>query len=165
MKKLNFLFIFCVSIFLSSQIASANPEKIAIGKKVTMDYTTKINGKVVETTTGKKPVVFIFGDGTIIPGLAKKLEGLKAGDQKIIRLKPKEGYGDVIKEAIHEFPLSSFPKDSKFIKGGVIQATSADGQKVAGIVRDVHADKVVIDFNHPYAGKNLEIEVKIVSVQ
>jgi len=144
---------------------SAKMTKISIGKKVTMDYITKIDGQVVETTTGKQPIVFIMGDGQVIPGLAKKLEGLKKGDVKVIHLKPKEGFGEVIEEAVHEFPVASFPQGTQFVVGGMIQVQGPNDQPVAGIVKNLVEDKVTIDFNHPFAGKDLDIEIKIVNVE
>lgn len=165
--KRNYLLIGILFLTLTVFVndASAKMTKISIGKKVTMDYVTKIDGQVVETTTGKKPIVFIMGDGRIIPGLAKKLEGLKKGDVKVIHLKPKEGFGEVIADAIHEFSVASFPRGTEFVTGSMIQAQGPNDQPVTGIVRNLTDDKVTIDFNHPFAGKDLDIEVKIVNVE
>ena len=148
-----------------SHIAWAKAEKISLGKKVVMNYTTKINGQVIETTEKNGPVSFIVGDGKIVLGLVKKLEGLKKGDKKTITLTPEEGYGKVIKEAIKIFPRSVFAKDAVFTKGQIIQLRGADQQLVSGIIRDVNDEKVLIDFNHPYAGQTLQIDVEVVDVQ
>jgi FKBP-type peptidyl-prolyl cis-trans isomerase SlyD len=163
MKRINVL----TGIFLLSMVISAHavPIKIAVGKKVTMDYITKIDGQVVETTVGKKPLTFVAGDGQLLPALAKKLNGLKAGDTKVIKLSAKEGFGEVIKEAVHEFPTSAFPAGTKYVKGNLIQAQGPDGKQVAGTIVEANAEKVVVDFNHPFAGKSLDIEVKILSVE
>ncbi len=160
---LSFILMFTCIAFAKD--GSAKVTKISIGKKVTMDYITKINGQVVEATTGKSPIVFIMGDGKIIPGLAKKLEGLKKGDTKVIHLKAEDSFGKVIEEAIHEFPRASFPQDTKFVVGGLIQVKDPNDQPVTGIVKNLTEEMVTIDFNHPFAGKNIDIEVKIVNVE
>lgn len=166
MKRNYFLTgILCIALMVFVKDGSAKMIKISIGKKITMDYNIKINGQVVETTTGKQPIIFIMGDGKIIPGLVKKLEGLKKGDVKVIHLTPKEGFGEVIEGAVHEFPIASFPPETKFVVGGMIQVKGPNDQPIAGIVKGLAGDKVTIDFNHPFAGKDLDVEVKIVKVE
>lgn len=138
---------------------------IAAGKKVKFDYTLKVDGQVVETSEGATPIEFVQGEGKIIPGLATALEGMKVGDKKTVSIEPKDAYGDVIPEAIKEFPKTSFPADFPFSTGTVVQLQGPEGQAIPGVLGEIKDQTVMVDFNHPLAGKKLEFDVAIVEVQ
>jgi FKBP-type peptidyl-prolyl cis-trans isomerase 2 len=162
MNKLMALLFSALFILGWSHPALAKTQKIVSGKKVTIQYTTKINGQIVENPT--QPVTFVIGKGIIIPGFEKKLMGLKKGEEKLITLTPQEGYGLEIKEAIQTFPKASF-KDKVLTKGAIIQIKSSDNKTYPAVVNEVTDDKVVLNFNHPYAGKTLQIDVKVIDIQ
>jgi FKBP-type peptidyl-prolyl cis-trans isomerase SlpA len=162
MNKLKIMFYSALLVLALSSAAFAKGEKIGPGKTVTIQYTTKINGQIVENPA--KPVTFVIGNGSIIPGFEKKLTGLKKGDEKQITLTPQEGYGLEIKDAIQTFPKASF-KDTVLTKGAIIKVKSSDNKTYPAVVNDVTDDKVVLNFNHPYAGKTLQIDVKVVDIK
>ena len=163
-----FGFMFMVGI-LSAFVFVANTMgeemKIEKGKKVKFDYTLKVDGKLVETSEGKTPLAYTHGSQQIIPGLESQLEGLHIGDKKLVTVAPKDGYGEVSKDAFRDFPKTSFPKDMKPETGMVLELQGPDGQKVPATVWEIKEDKVVLNFNHPLAGKTLEFDVKIVSIE
>ncbi len=159
-----FAVLFAVVLFQASPAFSAKTV-IEKGKKVKFDYTLKVAGKVVDTSTGKKPLEYVDGDGRIIPGLAKALEGLKTGDKKIVTLKPEEAYGPVNPKAMMEIPKASFAKDFKFGVGTEISVTDPQKRTMKGTISKINKDSVIVDFNHPMAGKILVFDVKIVSVE
>ncbi len=138
---------------------------IAQGKKIKFDYKLTVDGQVVDSSEGKQPIEYVQGDGKIIPGLSKQLEGLKAGDEKTITVPAAEGYGDVDKGAVKEVPRSMLPKDTELAVGQVFEFQSEDGVRLPGIIKEIKDQMVLLDFNHPLAGKELKFEIKIVSVE
>jgi len=135
------------------------------GKKVQFDYTLKVDGEVVETSIGKTPLEYVHGEGTIIPGLSVALEGMDIGEEKTVIVEPEEAYGLVIEEAIKDVPKENFPDGFDFNIGTVIQLQDPDGNDFPGIVWELKDDRVVVNFNHPLAGKTLVFDVTIVSVE
>ena len=137
---------------------------VAAGKQVKMDYTLSVNNEEVETSVGKQPLEIIYGDHSIIPGLEKGIEGMKVGEEKVIAVEAKDAYGEVDPKAVKEFPKSSMPASPEPKVGMVLQAEAPDGENFPAVIKEIKEDKVVLDFNHPLAGKDLSFKVKIVDI-
>ncbi len=135
------------------------------GAKVSLEYTlSSEDGRVIESNKGKEPLPYISGQHQIIPGLEKALEGLKAGAEKKVTVKPEEAYGPVDPNALREVPKESVPADS--LKAGTtLFAKNAEGETFPVKVKEVKDKTVVIDMNHPLAGKTLVFDVKVLDVQ
>lgn len=134
------------------------------GKMVKVDYTLTVDGKEIETSIGKKPLEFVLGDKSIIPGLEKGLLGMRVGEEKLITVDPKDAYGEVDPRAFKEFPLSSMPKEMEPKPGMVLQAQAPDGESFPAVIKEIKGDKVELDFNHPMAGKQLKFQVKVLDI-
>ncbi len=142
----------------------AAEKKVTKGKKVSIEYTLKLeDGTVMDTNVGGKPFTFIQGSHQIIPGLEKAIEGMKVGEKKHVVLQPKDAYGEVDKNAFVEVPKDKVPKDIKV--GTYLQGTDPQGGKILVRVAEIKKDTVVLDFNHPLAGKTLFFDVKILDIQ
>ncbi|MEI8010899.1 MAG: peptidylprolyl isomerase [Candidatus Omnitrophota bacterium] len=138
---------------------------ISKGMKVKFDYTLTVDKEVVETTEGKQPLEYVHGKNMLIPGLEKELEGLKAGDVKTVMVKPEEGYGPVRTDSLREFEKSKFPKDIVPQVGMVLEMQDPQGNPYPAMVKEIKDKIVILDFNHPLAGKELKFDVKIVGVE
>ena len=138
---------------------------IQAGSTVTMDYTLTVDGQVEDSSQGKEPLTFVMGEGKIIPGLERQLEGLTQGDTRTITVSPDEGYGQRNPEAVKEIDKSAFKDASAMKVGQVVTAHSQSGHTYHGIITDVRDKTVMVDFNHPLAGKELKFDVKIVDVK
>jgi FKBP-type peptidyl-prolyl cis-trans isomerase 2 len=134
------------------------------GKKVAFDYTLTVEGDVVDTSKGKKPLEYTHGDSSLIPGLTSRMEGMKAGEERKIEVPSKEGYGLVNQKAFQEVPKTQLPKDINLNPGMMLEAQRPDGSVLPVKIAEVKDSSVVVDLNHPLAGKDLIFEVKIVSV-
>jgi FKBP-type peptidyl-prolyl cis-trans isomerase 2 len=135
------------------------------GSRVSMEYTlSDTNGTVIESNKGKKPLLYTHGQGQIIPGLEKGLEGMKVGGEKKIEVKPEEGYGPVDPKAFREVPKANLPAEALKV-GTQLTATTPQGQAIAVRVHEIKDDTVIIDFNHPLAGKTISFDVKILNIQ
>ena len=135
------------------------------GMLVSFDYTLKgADGKVIETSKGKEPLKYIHGQKMMIPGLEKELNGMKVGGEKHVTVKPEDAYGPINKNAFQEVPKEKIPANGLKV-GAVIEAKSAEGQFMAMRVHEIKQKTVVMDMNHPMAGKTLVFDVKIVDIQ
>lgn len=138
---------------------------ITAGKKISIEYTLTLENKeVVDTNVGSQPLTYVHGSDQIIPGLEKAMEGMKIGDSKHVTVKPEDGYGPVIQEAIVEVSQDQLPPDAWKV-GAQLQGQGPGGQTLRGQVTEIKDDKAIIDFNHPLAGKTLFFEVKVLDIQ
>lgn len=140
-------------------------QMITSGTRVTMDYTLTVEGNVVDTSEGRGPLEYVQGQGMLIPGLEKELEGLKPGDEKNIQVGPEEAYGMPDPEAVIEVPRQQLSPDQEPQIGMILQTQTPEGQPLQGVIVEVEDQSVLIDFNHPLAGKTLEFDVNIVSTE
>ena len=137
---------------------------VSNGKQVTLEYTMKLEDQsVVDTNVGQEPLKVTQGKHEVIPGLEKALEGMAPGEKKTITVAPTEAYGTVDPKAFQEVDKKLLPPDSAKV-GMQLEGKTADGQKVFPRVAEVKNDTVLLDFNHPLAGKTLHFDVKVLEV-
>lgn len=135
------------------------------GKRVSLDYVLFINSQEVESTKGKEPLSFVVGSKSVIPGLESQLMGMMLGQQKKIIIDAKDAYGSVDPNAFKEVPKTAMPQDTELKPGIVVEVDDPQGGSFPGVVWEVKADSVVLNFNHPLAGQTLEFDVKILDIQ
>ncbi len=134
------------------------------GKTISFEYTLTLEDKeVIDTNVGTEPLTFTHGSSQIISGLEDQMVGMKAGDTKTVTVKPEDGYGPVLKEAIIELKTEQIPETSRKI-GAMLQTKSPDDQIIRGKISAIDDEKAIIDLNHPLAGKTLFFDVKIIDI-
>lgn len=134
------------------------------GSKVGIEYTLKVEeGDVVDTSEGRGPLVYQQGAGQILPALEQELEGMPVGAEKQIELSPEQGYGPVSEELFHPVPVEQVPEEARH-EGARLMTRDGDGGERILRVHEVRDDTVVLDLNHPLAGRTLQFEVKVVSI-
>lgn len=126
-----------------------------------MTYTLTVDGEVLQSNTGDDPLVYTQGGGQILPALEAELAGMSAGDQKSVNLDAANGYGEVDGAAFQEVPLDQIPEQAREV-GTMLRA---EGHAGPIRVAEIKEETVVLDFNHPLAGKALTFDITIVSVQ
>jgi FKBP-type peptidyl-prolyl cis-trans isomerase SlyD len=131
------------------------------GVLVSIEYTlTDDAGTVIESNVGKEPLTYIHGAGQIVSGLEKELAGMKIGEQKKIKVKPEEGYGLPDPNAVQEILKDKIPEEAQQV-GATLMTKAADGRTVPMRIQEIRGKTVVVDFNHPLAGKTLNFDVKV----
>lgn len=164
-----FALIVSIGLALTSTacIAQNKGGKMSIqnGKEVAINYTLKVDGQVVDTSKEREPFTYVHGEKKIIPGLSKALEGMQEGDKKSVTINPEEGYGEVNPKAFQEIPNSQLPEGIKPQVGMNLQANAPDGRKQVIRISEVKDDSIVVDANHPLAGKRLNFDIEVVSVK
>jgi FKBP-type peptidyl-prolyl cis-trans isomerase SlyD len=157
-----------VAVFFSAFRAEGAEKKAAVveaGADVTFDYTlADEKGTVLDTSKGKEPMHYIHGQGQIIPGLEKQLAGMAVGDEKKVTVKPEDGYGPVDPRAFQEVPKDKIPPDALKV-GAVLTARGPRGERIPVRVHEIKENTVVMDFNHPLAGKTLSFDIKITGIK
>jgi FKBP-type peptidyl-prolyl cis-trans isomerase SlyD len=107
----------------------------------------------------------VHGEGKIIPGLASELEGMKEGQEKTVEVSPEGAYGKEDPEAFKEISKSSLPEGLEPKAGMMLQMQGPEGQPVPVKVAEVKDEAVVLDLNHPLAGKTLNFDIEVISVE
>ncbi len=133
---------------------------VAFDYKLTLD-----SGEEVDSSADGQPLSFITGAGQIIPGLEKAMMGMTTGDNVKISVEPEDAYGLVNPELFQEIPKNQFPSDVELQPGMTFQAQGPQGPIIINIKEVKDEDTVVIDLNHPLAGKKLHFDVDIVEVR
>ncbi len=133
---------------------------------VSMHYKlTDDEGKVIDSSEGGEPMVYLHGAGNIIPGLQKALVGKGEGDSLKVRVEPAEGYGEIDPEGTKVIERAAFEGVESVEEGMSFGAQAPDGASQTITVRKVEGDQVTIDINHPLAGVTLNFDVQIISVR
>ncbi|HXG15587.1 MAG TPA: peptidylprolyl isomerase [Calidithermus sp.] len=131
------------------------------GATVRFDYTlTDEAGALLDSSEGRAPLTYVHGRREIIPGLERQLAGMRAGEEKDVVVPPAEAYGPVDPSAVAEVPKRAVPAEA-LVPGTELMARSPDGQSRVVRVKEVREDSVLLDLNHPLAGKTLYFHVRI----
>jgi len=152
-------------ILLALAVVGCAPVTVKDKAVVQMSYKgTLSDGSVFGQSEKEKPLEFMVGAGKLIPALEKSLLGMKVGDKKTVTIKAADAYGEYDKGALQEVPKEKFPKDSAFTVGERFVVQTPNGPYPVKIA-EVKDKTVVVDFNHPLAGKDLTFEVQIVKIR
>jgi FKBP-type peptidyl-prolyl cis-trans isomerase SlyD len=140
--------------------------KIEKNSFVTIEYLIRLAGSGTYPPEGQpEQVSFCMGHGIMPPGLEEALLGLEIEDHQVVRLTPEQGYGEVDPELIMEVPRADFPSQAEVRPGMVFETEDDHGHPVLFLVREVGPENVTIDFNHPLAGKELEVAFTVRQVR
>ena len=143
---------------------AGGPAKIEAGKKVTLYYKLFVSGELLETADAKDPFTYQHGQHQIVPGLEKGLNSLHVGDKKTIQVLAAEAYGPVDSKAFREIEKTKLPGGVDQKAGMLLEARSPKGEVMLVKIKEVKDKTVVIDFNHPLAGKDLEFQVEVINI-
>ena len=139
--------------------------QVAPNKVVSIDYTlTNEQGQVLDQSTGRGPLVYLHGQGNLIPGMEEQLEGKQPEQNLQFALPPEKAYGERRDELVQAVPRESFPDDAEVKVGMQFQAQTEAGPTPVRVV-DVGDSEVTIDANHPLAGETLNFDVTVVEVR
>ena len=133
---------------------------VAFDYKLTLD-----SGKEIDSSPEGQPLGFVTGSGQIIPGLEKAMMGMTVGDSLKISVESGDAYGQVDPELFKDVPRNQFPADIELQPGMTFETQGPQGPMVIYIREIKGENTVVIDLNHPLAGKKLHFDVNIVEVR
>ena len=135
--------------------------KIGKGRVVRMNYTLRDeSGTTIESSLGREPLTYLHGQGSLIPGLEKVLDGSEPGLTTTVTVLPKDAYGEKDPQAVIRAARGDFPDGLTLEPGVEVQADTPDGP-ITFLVVSLEGDEVVLDANHPLAGKTLTFDVEV----
>lgn len=140
------------------------------GSRVTLHFSLALeSGELIDSNFDAKPASFRIGDGNMLPGFEAALIGLQAGDTIEILLQPDTAFGAVNPKNRHQFPIAKFSNllEDELLPtevGSVVAFKDAAGFDLPGVVAAISKENIIIDFNHPLAGKTILFKATIYSV-
>lgn len=138
---------------------------VAVGNKVKIHYTgTFDNGEVFDSSCDTEPLEFEVGSGQVIPGFDSAVVGMKVGESKQVRLLEDEAYGPYNQEMVFDAEPGQFEEGLLPEVGQQFQTQLEDETPLLLTVKSVEEGKVVLDANHPMAGKTLNFDLEVVSI-
>lgn len=135
------------------------------GDTVRVHYTgTLTDGTEFDSSRDRDPLEFKLGEGSVIPGFEKAIEGMAEGDTQKVTLASGEAYGEHDQRLVHSVERTRVPSEVELEVGTRLQAVGPNNETVALTVTALDAETVTLDANHPLAGKALEFEIELVEI-
>jgi FKBP-type peptidyl-prolyl cis-trans isomerase 2 len=135
------------------------------GDKVKVHYHGKLtSGETFDTSSGREPLEFEVGSGSVIKGFDEGVAGMEVGEKKTINIAADEAYGPRSEDMMIEFPKDRFPNDMKIEEGMQLMMGNGSGQNIPVIVTEIKDSSVILDANHPLAGEDLVFDIELVEI-
>lgn len=136
------------------------------GDTVKVHYHGRLtSGETFDSSNGRDPLEFEVGSGMVIKGFDDGVTGMAIGEKKTITIPADEAYGPRQEEMMVEFPINQFPPDLKPELGMPLTMTTAQGHPVQVVIVEIRPETVVLDANHPLAGKDLVFDLELVEIK
>lgn len=154
-------------------IESAKPDplaRVAPGARVTLHFALHLpDGSEIDSNYNKLPATFTVGDGNLMPGFEEALIDAAAGDSISVLLPAEKAFGAVNPDNVQSFPRQRFASllantTDPIEEGSVLAFADSGGNDIPGVVKQIGELSVVIDFNHPLAGHDIQFRADIISV-
>lgn len=141
-------------------------EKAKVGDTVQVHYTgTLEDGTPFDSSSGRGPVEFTIGAGTILPAFEEATVGMEQGEKKTVTIPAAEAYGGRHDELIQEVDRGLLPAHLEPEIGMRLEATAGpDSQPLTFTVTDISEATVTLDANHPLAGEDLTFDIELVAI-
>lgn len=135
------------------------------GKVIGIEYTLTLeDGTVADSNVGGEELTYTQGAGQILPALEQALAGRAVGDEINVRIAAADGYGTVNPDLRREVSPEQIPEGARQ-EGQMLVGQGPEGQPIQVRVHEVRTDAIVLDFNHPLAGEDLNFDVTVKSVE
>lgn len=163
------LFVALAMIFINggvlAQSADDKATVISDGSKVAIEFTIYLqDGSVFGGNSESEPLIYEQGQGHLPSGLENALAGLRADDRKKVTLAPEEAYGPVNPDAFVDVETDRIPEDARTVGAGLV-VNDPNGNRRFVKVHEIKDDFIVIDLNHPLAGKVVTFDVHVLTVE
>ncbi|QLE02737.1 peptidylprolyl isomerase [Galbibacter sp. BG1] len=133
---------------------------------VKVHYTGKLeDGQVFDSSLEREPLEFTLGQGQLIPGFENGILNMSVNEKKTINIPSSEAYGDVREELLQEIPKSELPENIEPKQGMGLVSRTPEGREIQLVVADVKDESIVVDANHPLAGKDLVFDIEVLEIK
>ena len=138
---------------------------VADGKSVSVEYTLTLDdGTKVDSNIGSDPLVYVQGSPQVLPALQTALAGMKVDESRKVDLSAEQAYGHVDPKLFQEVQAEMIPEDARAPGTMLVSEDDAGNQRLLR-VHEVKPDRIVLDLNHPLAGKALHFDVKVLAIR
>jgi FKBP-type peptidyl-prolyl cis-trans isomerase 2 len=135
------------------------------GDTVKIHYTgTLADGSQFDSSREREPLELTVGAGKVIPGFERAVVGMGVGESRTVTIDAADAYGPRQEQLLQEVPRSVIPADIELSQGLMLHAQGPDGQTVNFTVIEYDDQKVLVDGNHPLAGRDLTFELELVAI-
>lgn len=135
------------------------------GDKVKVHYHGKLtSGETFDSSSGREPLEFEVGSGSVIKGFDEGVTGMEVGEKKTINIPVDDAYGPRSEDMLVEFPKDRFPNDMEIEQGMQLMMGNGSGQNIPVIVIEIKENSVILDANHPLAGEDLIFDIELVEI-
>lgn len=136
------------------------------GTKVTLHFALRLpSGEVIDSNFEREPATFTVGDGNLLQGFERAIFGLREGDRETVLIKPESSFGQRNPNNVQEIPRAQFSSEIELSEGLMLSFADAQKTELPGVVRAFDDEVVVVDFNHPLAGRDILFEVAILHIE
>ena len=137
--------------------------EVELGTKVTLHFALILeDGDVIDSNFETAPATFTVGDGNLLPGFESTLIGLENGDERAFTIPPEEAFGQHNPQNVQRVDRSNFDQQELEV-GAMFSFQNGDGE-LPGVIIEFEDEEILVDFNHPLAGKNIIFQVKIMDI-
>lgn len=135
------------------------------GDRARVHYTGKFeDGQVAVTSMHSGPIEVTLGSLEVIDGFEKALMGMQPGDSKSTRISAEEGYGPYNEDLVVTVKHSSLPTDMELKIGDQLEIVPEGGEVYVVTVAGFSGSDVILDMNHPLAGKDLIFDIQLLEI-
>ena len=152
------------TITLAEQEDAEPATVVEQGDTVTINYTLTVDDKVIHSADNQDPLVISVGNNQLIPAFEDQLVGMSSGETKSFEIEAEQGYGEEDPALFKEIPKDQIPSDVTVEAGKTIYVKGPDGQAYPVKIHEVKDDIVIMNFNHPLAGKKLKFDIELVKI-
>lgn len=132
---------------------------------VQVHYRGTLNdGQEFDSSFEREPLEFTMGKGQLIPGFEKGVLKMKVNEKKTIQIPADEAYGQVLNELIQEVPKTDIPVEIELHVGLPLVSRTPEGREFQLVIKEVKEETVLLDANHPLAGKDLTFDLELVAI-
>ncbi len=140
-------------------------ERVGSNSLVTLHYRiSTLDGAEMVSTFDATPATLQLGNGELAAPLEACLLGLDVGENKTFELLPENAFGARNQKMVSRVPRDALPPKMEPKLYEPVTLPAADGSSYSGLVLEMDETSVLLDFNHPLAGKQIRFEVNIVGV-
>jgi FKBP-type peptidyl-prolyl cis-trans isomerase SlpA len=139
---------------------------VGASSRVTLHFAIRLDEEhIIDSTFDKSPATFEMGDGNLLPGFERALLGLHEGDKVTKTISSENAFGPRNEQNLQEFDRSQFSPDTELSVGMMMSFADAQKNELPGVIYSLSESLVVVDFNHPLAGRDILFDVEILTVE
>jgi peptidylprolyl isomerase len=139
--------------------------QVKSGDKIKVHYHGKLeSGETFDSSEGRDPLEFEVGSGMVIKGFDDGVTGMTVGEKKTVTIPFDEAYGPINPEMVIEMPKDRFPEDMQLENGMPLMMSDQQGQQFQVKIVEIKEEAVMLDANHPLAGKDLTFDLELVEI-